>query len=210
MKQNYWILLVLLTMSFVYAAKPYEPEFSLSQKTLQEPPMLPQNYGIEIPDVWQYYAPPANIEAKNFFLPDSPMLMEICAITGKTRYSYSTSSELMQGCYRNDEGLSLLTLQPYQYWSMLNQLKGIGLIPNDLSDRKFPVAIINYRDIQNNRILMNIEIGSLLSPVDYIAINSRFFQYNDEVRQVFYSLIATIQAEAYLPEKQFHYSSFLY
>lgn len=204
MKRCYIIMYIINSLVYfhiLHANEPYAPDFSLSTHVLGEPPPLPQVYGIELPDVLDYYLQSENQGLRNIFLPDAPMLMEICVI-GNTSYYYPTKEDVMAGCYRGDDGLSLLTLQPYQYWSILTTLRDVQLMPNNLQVPNTPRIIINYKNMTEPQIvLMNIELGEFDNPMSYIAINGQIFQYNRDVMQIFYGLIYEIQDRMYLLEK---------
>ncbi len=199
------VFICFINVNYILAGEPYSPDFSLSTHIISEPPALPQDYGIELPNQWEYYPPPVSEWQKNPFLPNEPMLMEVCAITSKQIYQYNTKEELISGCYRNDVGLSHFILQPYQYWSMLSTLKGANLVlqsailsPNQTIS---PKIVIFYRNINQPKFYYtSIELGDFYNESSVIVINEKIFQYNIDVMRAFYSLVYEIQQEAYMPE----------
>ncbi|RDU65721.1 hypothetical protein CQA53_06055 [Helicobacter didelphidarum] len=202
-------ILLFFTLFFpyvLYAGKPYNPDFTLSTQMMFEPPPLPQVYGVELPDAWEYYPNPNLKETPNPFLPNTPVLMEVCAITGTVVYSYATQEELLDGCYRNDIGLSFFVLQPYQYWGVLTPLKEVRLMPRNFNAPMNIHAIIYYRVSQTQMPIMTIELGEFDSPISYISINGQIFQHNLEVMRTLFGLIANIEEQTYLKERPQHNS----
>ncbi len=203
----------LCLISLVYAGTPYETDFSLSTHVVSEPPALPQNYGIELPSEWEYYPAPVSEWQKNPFLPDTPMLMEICAITDTQMYQYNTKEELMSGCYRNDKGLSYFVLQPYQYWSILSTLKGANLVLQDANiDSNKPIQpkiVAYYKSMTQPQVYSTIiELGDFYNESSLIAINGKPFLYNIDIMMAFYALVYEIENNSYMRDTQQYYAKY--
>lgn len=181
--------------SFCVAKAPYEPEFSLSVIEGLEPPPLPQVYGIDVPNTWESYENKLEPK-KSLFLPHTPMVMEVCAITGQTQYFYRDARELLDGCYRRDLGLSLLELQPYEYWATLSRISGERLMPRNFNAPFNVHVILNFKNAAISReSLMTIELGEFNSPLSYISINGQVYQHNLEVMRAIYGMIYQVKEE---------------
>lgn len=191
------LICICLTLQLALASKPDQPDFSINNRELQEPPALPQVYDIVLPDIISYFLMPHKKQETNAFLPYSPMVMEICAITGRPQYYYASREELLSGCYRGDIGLSLFELQPYQYWHTISKLKEIHLTPKlDTIDNIIRI-LVNYRNPNNQQNIITIEIGDNNYPNTSIVINGQRFYNHDEVISRFYGLVTKIKSDAY-------------
>lgn len=190
------IFILICVISFdLRAAEPYSPDFTLNIIQGMEPAPLPQVYGIDVPDIWGQYEDKLAVP-KNVFLPDMPMIMEVCAITGRTQYFYANSVELLQGCYRGDVGLSLLELQPYEYWNTFNALDSSHLMPRSYQAPMNVRVVINYRNARYSLdSFKTIELGDFDSPFSYISINGQIFQHNLDVMRAIYGMIYEINDE---------------
>ncbi|RDU72866.1 hypothetical protein CQA66_02980 [Helicobacter aurati] len=181
---------------FVLAKAPIEPSFSLHNHEIQEPPALPQVYGMVLPDTINYFSQSHKKQEFNAFLPEFPMIMQVCAITETPVYYYPNREELLNGCYRGDKGLSFFELQPYQYWQTLKALQEVQLIPQ-IANHNVIRILINYKYAYSDQITTTIEIGDSNYPATSIVINGQTFHNNYDVVSAFYGLIKGIQEEAY-------------
>lgn len=190
---------VVLCGNGIYAEAPYPPDFSLSNHILQEPPALPQIYNAKLPNAWEYYT--MRQSEQNAIVPESPVIMEICAIIDRTDYAYPTKEELMDGCYRGDNGLVHLILQPYQYLPFLNSLQYTHLMPSGRQVH-YPQVIIYYKATKHTQnILTSLEFENLADINGVFMVNDRAYQYNQDAASAFYSLIYEMWDSTYLPDE---------
>ncbi|MWV63114.1 hypothetical protein DCO58_00580 [Helicobacter saguini] len=189
------IFLAFIGLNQTQAKEPFSPDFTLNVIQGMEPPPLPQVYGIDVPDIWGQYEE-KNLVATSPLLPETPMIMEVCAITGRPQYAYANSQELLAGCYRGDAGLSLLELQPYEYWESLSSVGRERLMPRGFEAPFNVRVVINYRNARvSNAPFKTIELGEFDSPTSYIAINGQVFQHNLEIMRAIYGVIYDIYDE---------------
>ncbi len=196
---KYLLASIIVWNGVLYAEFPYAPDFSLSSHVLQEPPALPQVYGVILPNAWEYYA--SEPTEQNILLPTAPVVMEICAIVDTIVYFYPTKETLMQGCYRGDKGLLHLVLQPYQYLPSLTTLQSVRLMPHNAHTYIYPKIVIYYKSTeQAQNFLTSIELGDFADEHGVLVINGQTFQYNHDVMLAFHELINEISDSMYLPE----------
>lgn len=194
-----------LIMQLAIASKPEQPDFSINNRELQEPPALPQVYDMVLPDIVSYFSMSHEKQDINAFLPYYPVIMEICAITEPPQYYYATREELLNGCYRGDIGLSLFELQPYQYWNVVSELKEIYLTPKIDSLDNIIRILINYKNVNSAQNITTIEIGDNNYPDTSIIINGQKFYNHDAVVSAFYGLVTKIKNDAYPRETRLGY-----
>lgn len=198
-----YYLCLLAVFAYAHADFPYAPDFSLSSRVLQEPPALPQIYNIELPDSWNYYAMKEPPE-RNALLPEDTMIMEIC-VSGAQTPQYPSKEAFIQSCQEGGHGITHLILQPYQYWSAIDSLRSVRLMPasatmhNPMPDIA-KVVIFYKSSTQPDSVFTSIELGDFGNENSSFLINGRAFQYNIDVMRVFYGLIAEINDTMYLPE----------
>lgn len=191
----FWIFICLLCVAT--AKKPGDPYFSMKDKQLHEPPALPQIYGLELPDSLGYFLMPPTPSNYNAFLPQEPLILEICAITGQPMYFYPTKESLLQGCYEGDMGLSFFELRPHEYWQALGKLEGVGLVPQEPVTTNIIRIVANYKQPVSGRVLTSVEIGDTNYPATLISINGQSFMNHPEVMSAFYGLIMKLEEDAY-------------
>lgn len=197
-------------ISGLCAQAPYAPDFSLSTHILKEPPALPQNYNMALPNAWEYYA--MKQPEQNILVPTTPIVMEVCAIIDRISYIYPTKEALMQGCYRSDNGLLHIILQPYQYLPFLNSLQATRLMPSNNQTNINPQIVIYYKSTEKaQNFLTSVEFGDLADINSTFIVNGIAYQYNQDIISAFYGLITEVWDTMYLPEtnqKQQDYKSF--
>ena len=187
-------------ISVLYARAPYAPDFSLSIHT-QEPPPLSRDYNMKLPNAWEYYA--LQRPEQDIIVPTEPIVMEVCAIVDKTTYSYPTKEDLLQGCYRNDNGLMHLILQPYQYLPYLDTLQALRLMPSTRQVIANPQIVIYYKITdQAQNFITSLEFGNLFDMNGIFMINGKAYQYNQDVITAFYNLIVEAWNTTYLPDQK--------